>query len=1415
MTISSIFTWQNSDSTEHLNKRFSSLFTKGILTGGTIESNPWVFLNTDLVPYTYTPATGIVQFTLPLDLYFSVNDYFRDGSGVYYKITSILPDEYSFTIVTISTSVKPASINTTVLTKYDGSVVSIVPVAGEYCVYVQPFTLISNDGMLCISDNSEKVTVIPDQTNIIAINAKHIQDAPSILEMVCFEASYFNEYVTKDDYVVFGAVTLTSLDTEVPQTGISYSLREIQDIRGRSALRGVIPKSFEYTYKNSSLITYTYSGGFVTYDSNVDLSNVAINDLFQDGSGVFYFVIAVDDTANTVKIVDYRTSLPPVDINIEVLTLDSGSIVKDTPQSAIDSLPLDPNFNYAGDFYVVAAGDGTQPSIWSWNGISWLNITETRQLSIVLGKHRANLFSNEIHLTDNQAIAAIGSSGTLGLTNKYVTELDSRLPSQGENDALAGTDGTPSSTNRYVTEEYPIAIPTAIPVSLSALGTIVTLFPSINGDIFVGKGGVDSANNYFSFLEGTSNRGYLNSNSLSIKVKHLWLDDLRTIPLDPSTSSDVDTFGFFTGSTLYIELENDINLLPARIIFGKKTFIKNMDRGALLLPSPNMDVVSGIVVDSLENIKGASFDTRLTEEQQNVNLKKTTDNLEGYIGSVLETNVIAGIEDFDRLATDPILGDYFEKNIGISDQIKFDNTGLIGFLYNPITGNVEYDTSVGLTASYIGNIFLDGGGNQYYITDVLDDKTISIVDAKTGFKPYSIIESVGTSRDGSIKLNNNPRDILLSGMKFNGNEEFIRVSNLTRKTDEFSAIDNQIAWGIKNEDSRFNPQICFYGDWKNNLENNGSASVNSSGSLVITGFFTDILLSVEYLSISGILNVSVDGGTPVIVSVPNGGLSSVIGPQFTKLPIATGLDSTYAHTVSISIDIGLPIYGVWLLRSDTARTAFFESGRAFQSARIIKRDTTELVTIDLPISNRGGRISYSVAEQSYNKSIGSLLNMDANNSIYGTLSVNYTDPMNPIATINLAPLGASTLIYFKENDIIQIVSASTGEVVSSIIDSISFDPNYIVLKSVPSISGAVSVRHVCSTLSNAPYPTEELAQIHYLLPQSFDMGVAGDFGDITTAADRYLLGTDGLCILSGKNISVNSGSITVGTDLRISVLTTRLDILVSSNTDFTVIVDGAPIAPVSFTLPCTGTKKLTLFSNARYQTHDVIISNTVPFDAFEFFTYAPYVSSDNYLNVVADLIQPATYIGPLTNENRKYPVGGIFRDISNISLLGTSGGWTSSIDFTKAVDLGCYSFVDLSLTPDATAEFYFLGTAFELHYITGPSHGIFKVKVDDHDLQDFSVIGDYTLDQVDAYDATYGRSYIGAKSLTYGLHKVVLYSENPAVKNALSSNYVLAPIGYYECNELGNLYMGIGKGSMFTSGVFTSTVDTRNYISLK
>lgn len=77
--------------------------------------------------------------------------------------------------------------------------------------------------------------------------------------------------------------------------------------------------------------------------------------------------------------------------------------------------------NRGGDTYFVTSGLGDTPAIYVWNGVTWINTTDSLLVASLLQAHRSNLFSNEIHLTDEQAIAAQGTSGSPGVEQIGVT----------------------------------------------------------------------------------------------------------------------------------------------------------------------------------------------------------------------------------------------------------------------------------------------------------------------------------------------------------------------------------------------------------------------------------------------------------------------------------------------------------------------------------------------------------------------------------------------------------------------------------------------------------------------------------------------------------------------------------------------------------------------------------------------------------------------------------------------------------------------------------------------------------------------------------------------------------------------------------------------------------------------------------
>jgi hypothetical protein len=574
------------------------------------------------------------------------------------------------------------------------------------------------------------------------------------------------------------------------------------------------------------------------------------------------------------------------------------------------------------------------------------------------------------------------------------------------------------------------------------------------------------------------------------------------------------------------------------------------------------------------------------------------------------------------------------------------------------------------------------------------------------------------------------------------------------------------------------------------------------------------------------MDVSIDGQTPTTISTSalgtiNANVASSFGPKYHQVLLASGLPSNRPNTITAAITAAtlgsLDIYGILLVRSNTLGTALLESGRAFENARIVSRDTIDdtLGLVNLAAGSRGGRLSYSLADNSYNAAIGTLADLDSG----GTPSGNATGSVITISS------GAGKLTGYRVNDLILIYSVSVAE-----IRRISSIASNIINVTVPtSFSGtAVTIKHICCTDLNIPFVNEETPLAHYILPDDFIDYTPSDF-QAAASGNRFVLHKDGLTIIAGKNISVATSGIAGASkaievqsggsaELRFTVLSTRLDILAvnSSACTIDVSIDGSAFVSYSFT--GTLAQRRTIFSNARYQTHEVVIQPTSGnFAISEMFLFAPKKPEfTGTPNEVADLIQPARYIPSMstfTPAPNVYPTGGVFKEahhyISYLNGSGTGSDWVVSEDYTKAPQYGRYDYADRE---DASIEFYILGSSFELQYITGPDHGIFTVEVDGVALEIVSgatIVGTYTGNQVDAYAAAYGRKNIGAYGFAYGYHKIVARIPTPRINNGSSTGYVMAFTGYYIGNSTGYMSYGINL-----EGVYTSVGDTRKFIPL-
>jgi len=1089
----------------------------------------------------------------------------------------------------------------------------------------------------------------------------------------------------------------------------------------------------------------------------------------------------------------------------------------------ISELPVDPNFNFPGDCYVIAPGGAIIPAIYSWDGSAWIDITATSAIITALALHRANAFANEIHMTDDQADAATGSSGLPSAVNRYVTEADTRLPTQDENNALVGSTGTPSALNKYITEDYPVTNPEILPFAAPPGGLV--LIGVANTPVFVGKGGVLSEIKYFNFLDFTIERGYVNTSGIAPKVIGTFKDVFLAAPLNPLV--DADSEGYFTGD-LYLSLDNVIDT-TVRLIYGKKSTLGTVLKDFAVTVDTGDDVVPAEAVQRISNIKGRDFDVDTPTSEQNINLRIGLDGLQAYVGSVLETNVVAGDEDYERLADDPILGPSFVKNLGIDNVFTFENVGLTPFIYTPATGVVQYGGVVALASVNIGDLFTDGAGVTFEVIAIDDGgNNVTIVTRQTGTFPQSVNTSAGTSVDGSTKINFNPRDLLLSEMKLSNGTEVIKTLEISRMLTDFSEPDGLIGFGVKRFDLRFEPRVVFYGSWENFTSTGQEQYVRnpSSGRFEVTGFFTELVVLMRRKTFSPALDIKINNISPAVavttsaLGTINATVGASTGAKYHRVVLASGLASgqpnhVRADIAAITADT-LDIFGFELIRTDSNSTAFLEPGRAFDSARIVARDTPDVgvPVFQIPDLARGGRFVYSVAEQAFGAAIFTAQDLDQSNTPSGTVGA---------ATSEITvTLGAAKLANYRVGDLVQIISGVLIEIrriVSIVSPLVTMDAATAFIPTT-----AVILRHIASTDLTTPNVGQEEFMARLVMLEEFIDYTPSDLRT-SDPRDRFVVSRDGMTVLaatqasitdddvSGSGVAFQVKNATAG-ELRLTTVCTRLDILSVCGTTTTVqcSIDGSPTFNIVFP---AGSARRTVMFNARYQSHEILLNplagNLSIAELFLFGPYKPFLAETP--NEVGDLSRVARYVPSsdlFVTAPHTFLMGGLFyegqQNISYLNGTGLGTDWLVTEDFTKAPQWGRYV---AASREGAMIEFQFLGTAFELQFITGSDHGTFKIQVDGVELESTgaTIVGDYTGNEVDAYTAVYSRRNIGAEGFTFGYHKVTAHVKTPRTNHGSSTGFNIAFTGYYVGNEDG--YLTIGRNR---DGIYTGTVDLRNFV---
>lgn len=271
------------------------------------------------------------------------------------------------------------------------------------------------------------------------------------------------------------------------------------------------------------------------------------------------------------------------------------------------------NSNRVGDFFIVTAGNGGFPEIWSWNGSAWVNITQAQTMISLLDIHRDNLDVDLNHVTDDQADALLGTVFTPDINNRYVTNLDPRIPTQNENDALQPDESgrsefIPSDTNRFINESKIFAAPSEKDFA-GGVGSIELQLAS-DGPFYVGFGTVGTAQQFFNIYGRSAtpqddDQELLNSEFQPVRVIGIFTESSLSNELNPALLADSN--GFYNLSNVYIQTDNAADL-DFSIGWGKRVLLGDLEPDAFLLRGPLFGQVDARVRQILESSVNAQFD---------------------------------------------------------------------------------------------------------------------------------------------------------------------------------------------------------------------------------------------------------------------------------------------------------------------------------------------------------------------------------------------------------------------------------------------------------------------------------------------------------------------------------------------------------------------------------------------------------------------------------------------------------------------------------------------------------------------------------------------------------------------------------------------------------------------------------------
>ena len=1083
--------------------------------------------------------------------------------------------------------------------------------------------------------------------------------------------------------------------------------------------------------------------------------------------------------------------------------------------------------NRVGDFYMVVVPSSSAPNLYAWDGAAWDVLTDSVEVAANLAAHRGNLFSNEKHLTDDQQQAVEGSSGTpVSATNRLVDSADPRVPTLSQTQALVGSTGSPGPSNLFVTQAFPLAVSNAVVFSTLPI-TNYALLPSASGPYYVGQQVQPSANQYFTFYHLTYNRELVNG-YVPVTVSGVYLDAGLTQMLDPATNPNVDANGFFTGN-LYIGW----SISPAagfRVVYSQRQTLGTVAPGSAQNVGPRDAQTSAETIAAIEAIKGRLFDSVPPAVETNIQLRQNVVNMKEYVSTVFHSDYVAF--DFTKVANVPQFNGDFPPNVGVPANYSFLNTGLVAYSFDNATGVVTYASAVTLASVLVGHVFLDDAGVQYPII-AIGVNTVTITN-RLGVIPAAISTTMTSTTSGYIQPDNNPRNINLANLACVVGRDRVVVRQINVLENEFHPATQNIAFEIGTPVvSPFfgEPRVRLYGNFQNKGAGGQSHVIcQNIGILMITGFFTDLYLLVDSQSNSPLATVYVDGvQTGPVIDLSRAGLvadasTGQYDVNMNYVLVASNLTDLVPHTVEVRLSSAAGpfiFYGADLVRYNTS-TTLVTSGRSFVQSDLFKSDVLATPSTPVPAPASRGQ----VVQRYINRSLLFVTSTQLLTDFDGASGLPSGTAVSGVNTFNVLS-GLAKFSNFKAGDVVVLATAATSQVllIQSIpsLGSIVFASNVIP-------SGAAVLYHMGSTNGSSVDPTQEFTRYYV---SDFTVEQSGDFGlNFSAPGNKSFTLDDGTTSIAAQGVQYATTGIN-GVDyalnlvgpsstLRFRAVCSRMDFLVANNTAITIYVsvDGSSAYPVI--IQNTGMQRVPMVLNARYQTHEVVITNATGLLFAGVILHEPTLPSPIQGTLLATQNQVANYVNSLTTDGSYLPIGGVAIDpLTNggvfVNGAGTGTPWAGVIDFNQNLAFGRYPSTSQQ---GSVFEYAFIGQGIELEYFAGPNRGqprlfLNGTLVTTSNFPTATLIGvNSSTGVIDMYASTVTRKKVCLYGLTKGRYTLQVVVQTPRAKNALSSDYFVNITTVYELNIDGTLSVTPNRSFKhdFTFGLDTLR-DERNFDS--